>query len=194
VDAFAKRYLGDLPSYSLEVLCKHCGICVKKAWRYLQNKIHVEKGDFHPFFGRTEYQQYIKGNGIKNPRSSAAGSSIPFTLSDARALPGEGKKKRSVNKIVFWQIVWVRLQEFGWTMVSFFSLPLAGWFPRVLSPNTIFNRTGETDLAIGIYVLRGLLEGKGLDQGGTFSTAYLWYSSVWSRTNVTAFNRKQRSL
>ncbi|KAG7349165.1 hypothetical protein IV203_011762 [Nitzschia inconspicua] len=115
VDAFAKRYLADMPSYSLEVLCKHCSICVHKASSYTNRRLHIDSNDVHPFFGSVEYLQYQRGHHLRNPAESTAAPSIPYAHT---AFPSQLKKpkKQTVNKLIFWRIVWVSLQELGWTM------------------------------------------------------------------------------
>lgn len=124
MDAFAKRYLANLPAYSLEELCKHCGISVEKASNYLHRKLHVVGSkDSHPFFG-LEYSTYLKGHrSLKHPRQSLAATSVPFPPdTEVEAMP-KLPKKPTFNKHLFWNVVWVRLQELGWTMVRFF-LPI----------------------------------------------------------------------
>lgn len=116
MDAFAKRYLAGLPSYSLEALCNACDITLQKAIQF-EKRLRIGSSGTHPFFSSNDYQHYQNGHNIRNPESSLAAASIPFSIFVDKST-ADSSKKRSVNKLVFWRIVWVDLQDLGWTMVS----------------------------------------------------------------------------
>ena len=117
VDTFAKKYLADDKSYSLEILCQKLGVSSEFTSLFLKRDIEL---DFESsiFFGKEFLSIYSVGNRI-NPisiRERAIAKRIAAGKKQRKASATAGVTRTPVRKLLFWDVLVKGLQKLGWNI------------------------------------------------------------------------------